>query len=114
MREELAKEKRSFKKVREKLKIETVQTSSRTSLRKVSGEFFKSEKKKKRLTKQYGSVGPLHQFVHGILELLRLFDPYLCPEHLAQLRFPEQRHFFLGSPLFRLLHFRRYCYPCLG
>lgn len=47
MREELAKEKRSFKKVREKLKIETVQTSSRTSLRKVSREFFKSERKKK-------------------------------------------------------------------
>lgn len=48
MREELAKEKRSFKKVREKLKIETVQTSSRTSLRKVSREFFKSERKKKK------------------------------------------------------------------
>lgn len=36
------------RKVREKLKIEIVQTSSRTSLReKVSREFFKSEKKKK-------------------------------------------------------------------
>lgn len=106
------------RKVREKLKIETVQTSSRTSLRgKSRGNFLnrrREEKKKYRLTKQYGSVGPLHQFVHGILELLRLFDPYLCPEHLAQLRFPEQRHFFLGGPLLRLLHFRRYCDPCLG